>query len=611
MGRATGAAPGLRALFFLDYDDGRGGRFSNSPGLLPLVGHARRSGFDVPYVDDEATLLRMVEDPAVDVVALSSMERLLPRSVAVAARVRERRPDVVLILGGNSIETFAPELARGPFDIVVTGEGEHKFVPLLAALARARRRARPRARERPRLTVPARVRDVGAAAPGGALSPADVTALLAACFLRPIPGLPRSAAAIGVSGIFVRDSTAGRVRLMEEPSRADLDAAWAHGGGGAATPDLPLSSTPLGSELDEFCVYPWAEWDRRQWSTLEFYTQRGCRWGRCEFCSVADRDIRALSHDAIVAVLETAARRGVELVSFSDDLFVQDAAWNRRLLDRIVALDLGLKFRAQTMANRSVWPLLDLMRAAGFVELAFGVETFDPDRARFMVKSFDGARYVAGAVETVARTAEAGICPVLYMIMTDPRSTLVEIARELARVVDVLAEVYGRTGVVPKLSYTLTLLPVAGPALTSRFAYSVQSVPLAEGVLRLPYEFHFPAPVTRYLQRIAEATDAMPYRRENLAALPIYLDTVAEVARDTVDPRAPDILDAVARGRARYRELRERLDRDIEHTAHDFVATAHADAAGAGPLRFEFTRFGGYVDGVRRYLELLDAAGAA
>jgi radical SAM superfamily enzyme YgiQ (UPF0313 family) len=607
-------APSLRALFFLDYADGRGGRFSNSPGLLPLVGHARRAGFDVPYVDDEELLLRLTDDPAVDVVAISSMERLLARSVAVATRVRQRRPDVVLMLGGNSIDPFAPDLAAGPFDVVVTGEGEHKFVPLLAAIARARGRRVSSAGRRPGLVISARRRDVGPAAPGGALPPAAVAAILEAGFARAIPGRRRALAAIGLGGVYVRDSAAGRVFLMEDPSPGDLEAAWRLDGRAAPVPPLSLSSTPLGSELDGLCVYPWEEWERHHWSTLEFYTQRGCRWGRCEFCSVADRDIRALSHDTILAVLREASSRGVDLVSFSDDLFVQDAEWNRRLLDRIITSDLGLKFRAQTMANRSLWPLLPALREAGFVELAFGVETLVPERARFMVKSFNGARYVAGALETVARTAEAGICPVLYMIMADPRSTLVEIARELADIVEALADIYRRTEVVPKLSYTLTMLPVAGPAMTSRFSYAVETVQLTDRVLRLPFEFHYPAPVARYLQRIADGTHAMPYRRENLAALPIYLDAVGEIARDIGDPKVAEILSAVERGLGRYREFEAQLDRDIEHTAHEFLSAAGAGPAGTSSgsaLRFEFTRFGGYITGVQRYLELLDVAGAA
>jgi hypothetical protein len=90
MSSQAGAAPRLlRTLFFLDYDDGLGGRFTNSPGLLPLIGHARTAGFDVAFVDAEERLLAALDDGLVDVVAISSMERLLPRSIRTA---QWRRP---------------------------------------------------------------------------------------------------------------------------------------------------------------------------------------------------------------------------------------------------------------------------------------------------------------------------------------------------------------------------------------------------------------------------------------------------------------------------------------------------------------------------------------
>src|SRR5690348_10003655 len=95
----------LRMLFFLDYDNGQGGRFSNSPGLLPLIGHVRNAGFDVDYLDSEQDLFKALQTPNIDVVGISSMERMLPRSIVCARQVRQLRSDVVLVLGGNSIES--------------------------------------------------------------------------------------------------------------------------------------------------------------------------------------------------------------------------------------------------------------------------------------------------------------------------------------------------------------------------------------------------------------------------------------------------------------------------------------------------------------------------
>jgi radical SAM superfamily enzyme YgiQ (UPF0313 family) len=249
------------------------------------------------------------------------------------------------------------------------------------------------------------------------------------------------------------------------------------------------SAAPVAEELDGLCVMPWDVMEREAWKHFEFYTQRGCRWGRCKFCSVADRRIRALSPGKVVEVIEQALDRGIEVISFADDLFVQYPEWNWELLTRLRDRGLKARYRAQTMATRAVWPLLDLMREVGFFEVAYGIETVNPARVEMMTKSFNGPRYVEGSRETIRRTAAAGIDPVLYMIMVDPESTLLTIAQELEDVVRFVETVYGSTGVVPKLSYSLVMLPVACTSVTEKYEYSVAEVPLQTGRLRLPTEF--------------------------------------------------------------------------------------------------------------------------
>jgi len=182
----VGSERQLRVLFFQDYDDGQGGRFSNSPGLLPLIGHARQCGFDVEFVSERQELLELLEDPLVDVVAVSSMERMLPRSIPVASAVRARRPDVVLMLGGNSIETFAQDLCAALFDVVAIGEGEHVFPALLRAMARAKGRAL-KALPPPHFRLEAAVRKVADGDAGGALSPVMFHSVLRATFQRRDP----------------------------------------------------------------------------------------------------------------------------------------------------------------------------------------------------------------------------------------------------------------------------------------------------------------------------------------------------------------------------------------------------------------------------------------
>jgi radical SAM superfamily enzyme YgiQ (UPF0313 family) len=571
----------LDVLFFLDYDDGHGGRFSNSPGLLPLIGHARREGFDVRFVSSRDELLGSLT-AGVDVVAVSSMERLLPRSIPVAAEVRSRRPDVVLMLGGNSIEPFAADLASTLFDIVATGECEHVFPALLRALALSRRRDVP-ARPAPHIRIPGSARRSGSGDCGGALQEEALRAVLHATYQR-LDG--ERIVEMGVSGVWARNAANGEV--------------WVTEGAGSA---------PSAAELDPACVMPWDIVDERGWEVMEFYTQRGCRWGRCEFCSVADRNIRALTHAKIVEVLREAPAHGVSTVSFSDDLFVQDAAWTRALLEQIVALDLGLQFRAQTMANRSVWPLVGLMRDAGFIELSFGVETLSPDRARFMVKSFDGKRYVANACETIQRVAAAGILPVLYMILIDPRSTLVEAATELADAVVLLETVYDRTGVLPKLSFNPVMLPVMGPAMTERFPYRTRAVPCGSRTLKFPSEFELARPLGLMVQSMAARTDRFAYRRENLAIVNEYLEAALDAARETGDPHAGGIAELTAGSAERLAGLERRLQRDIRQTTDVLRGRREEPERIPGwptdDRRLSFLRFGGYIEGLELYRDLL------
>lgn len=575
----------LRVLFFLDYDDGHGGRFSNSPGLLPLIGYGRQQGFDVDFVSSREELFaRLAGD--VDVVAISSMERLLPRSIPVAVEVRRRRPDVLLMLGGNSIEPFAGDLASTLFDVVATGECEHVFPALLRAIAATRGCALPRRPVASEL-VAASARRAGIGDTGGVLTGEALRTILAATFQR--RDVHGRLTDVGVSGVWARDGATGDV--------------WVTDGTPAA---------PLAAELDPACVIPWDIVDERKWDVMEFYTQRGCRWGRCEFCSVADRNIRVLSHDRIIDVLREAPAHGISTVSFSDDLFVQDVAWCRALLERIVALDSGLQFRAQTMATRSVWPLLDLMREANFVELAFGVETLSPERARFMVKSYDGVRYVANACETIARVAGAGILPVLYMILIDPRSSLLEAATELDDAIALLETVYARTGVLPKLSFNPVMLPVMGPVMTSRFPYRCRTVPCGSRTLAFPFEFELERPLALMVRAMAARTDQLPYRRENLVILREYLEAAVEAAREAGDPHAGQIEELRNQGVERLAALERRLRDDICLTADMLLGRREVEPIPGWPddeRRFSFARFGGFIDGLVLYRDLLAKEG--
>lgn len=603
----SGAPRPLRMLFFLDYDDGLGGRFVNSPGLLPLIGSTREAGFEVDLRVTEAEFLAALESPEVDVVGISSMERLLPRSIAVARQVRRRRPDVVLMIGGNSIDPFAVELAAQMFDLVALGEGEHLLPAVLSALARARGLAPGRHGPEGGLFVGGEVRAAGrVVGEDGTLDEVAVENLFRATFTRVVPELGELR--IRVGNLYVRDARQGVVWVLEEPRPGHLEAALA--GTWAGSPPLPavdLCTGPLGEELDPLCIVPWDVLARERWTYFEFYAQRGCRWGQCTFCCVADRKIRANTPAKVVEVVLAAIDHGVEMFSFADDLFVQHPEWNREVLESLLRLQVEVRFRAQTLANRSVWPLLDLMRAVGFEELAFGLETLSPVRAEFMAKSRNGRKYVENAVETVCRTAAAGIYPVVYMIMVDPTSTLLSIAEELGEVVRFLDEVHAATGIVPKVSYSLIMLPVACTPMTAQFEHSFLTVPLTHGELRLPAEFKVSHEVAAYLSRIARQTENLPYRRENFASLSCYLTSIAEVADEFGERDRGAVRAHAEQGIARLGHLMDRLQSEVDDSVRAIFADLDGGRPGAAQERFDFRRLGGYIAGIERFQHLLQA----
>lgn len=591
----------LRMLFFLDYDDGFGNRFVNSPGLLPLVGSTRAAGFDVDFVSSEERLIRALSAPTVDVVGVSSMERLLPRSIAAAQRIRQERPDVILMLGGNAIDPFAIELTAHMFDLVVLGEGEHILPALLRAIALSRRLFPGHAPLGGSPLIDGEVRRVGDAAPGGALTALDVEHVRRASFRR---DMGDRRAEIRIGNVFVRDSGGGSVWRLDEPTAPPVISPSRL----AASGGVPLVSMPLGSELDDLCAMPWDLFEAEGWKHFEFYTQRGCRWGRCHFCSVADRNIRAVEPAKVVEIIAQAVEHGAEVISFADDLFVQHPDWNWELVRRIQELDIEVGFRAQTMPTRAVWPLLEALESIGFFELAYGIETLSPERAAFMAKSYNGERYIEGGKDTIRRTAAAGIFPVLYIIMVDPKSTLLRIAQELEDLVDFVTDVYDSTAIVPKLSYSLMMLPVACTSITSQFEYFTNRVPLGTSVLEMPSEFKVAPTLTRYLLHIDRATAHLPNRRDNLAALEPYIEGAARMAEESRDPDSAAIVGHAERAGARFRSLTARLDRDAEESAQAlFHLVSSGSAATSKDRRFDFRRFGGYMPGVERFYRRLNS----
>lgn len=115
--------------------------------------------------------------------------------------------------------------------------------------------------------------------------------------------------------------------------------------------------------------------------TVAVLTSRGCP-ARCTFCSspnIFGRRIRRRSVDSVVAEIQLLkSRYHIDGVFFVDDTFTIDAAWVTRFCERMIAENLNLDWSCQTRVNVVSHDLLVRMKAAGCVQLDFGIESGSP-----------------------------------------------------------------------------------------------------------------------------------------------------------------------------------------------------------------------------------------
>ena len=167
-------------------------------------------------------------------------------------------------------------------------------------------------------------------------------------------------------------------------------------------PDFPLPARDL-VDLDHYTI-PFVR--RRPATTMA--TTRGCN-GTCTFCPSQlwhERTVRARSVDRVLEELgELTGRYGMREVVFRDDTFT----WDRdRVLDicqGIVREGLDLTWRCFATVATVDPDLLQMMSAAGCVQICYGFESGDDDILRAT-----GKRTTVGQGRQAARwTHDAGI----------------------------------------------------------------------------------------------------------------------------------------------------------------------------------------------------------
>ncbi len=395
IGRGATAAP--RVLLIGPYDPNCGEFTFLAPplGVWRLQGFLAAHGIDAQVFDPNlrpqdihTDFSTMLCSGAWDVIGVSTTGMTLQFDLGLAHAARAQCPDALIVAGGMEA-TFNPQLlfSHGPFDMIVSGEGES---PLLAICARLREGA---GLEGIPGTVVVRRDGQLHAFHGNALNSAE---LKAAIFAIPYDRMPyeeywrRLETSYGVSAL--------PYKAQREASLAEIRSVRL----------ITLNYCPMGCT---FCS-----------STNFLHHAQG---------SIAT--IARLGAEDCIAMMEriVGAHPTVRTIIFQDDIFVFtndkrviplcDGIIEAKRLGRLPA---HLQFISTNRIDAMTPERLHAMRSAGFRVLGFGVENFSHDvLAEFNKKHIH--RHIEPVLEEALRL---GITPFLDLILTSPRARLTDLA---------------------------------------------------------------------------------------------------------------------------------------------------------------------------------------
>jgi hypothetical protein len=184
------------------------------------------------------------------------------------------------------------------------------------------------------------------------------------------------------------------------------DGTVADGGTALHRPDDLLHLRSCRTEIEEAFPARFAKFDIRASS--------GCPF-KCTFCHLRARTNRFRAIDDVVDEL-AALPRGADVKMMSADL-LRDGVWVRALCERIIERGVQVEWDTDVRFN---WltdlDLLKLMRRAGCVKLALGLESYHPRIIDAVKKGYRMEQIDKG----LASLREAGIIPLLNMMIGHP-----------------------------------------------------------------------------------------------------------------------------------------------------------------------------------------------
>ncbi len=233
----------------------------------------------------------------------------------------------------------------------------------------------------------------------------------------------------GVAGLaLLRD---GRLaRTAARPRVQDLDA-------------LP----PPARHLVDMARYERAWRSRHGDFSTSMTASRGCPYG-CNFCSrpIFGPLYRARS---VAAVVEELASLGAtyrpDRVWFTDDILAIDREWILSLCEAIRGADLGMGYHALCRADLMDDEVLSAMRAAGFRQVYYGVES----GSQCVLDAMDKRTTVEGLRRASAATRSAGIDQHWFIMLGYPGETQRDVEATIALLLEMAPDSFSTTVAYP------------------------------------------------------------------------------------------------------------------------------------------------------------------
>lgn len=177
---------------------------------------------------------------------------------------------------------------------------------------------------------------------------------------------------------------------------------------------------------DSFDVYEYVESGKRNvgYRGLPINTSMGCPF-TCKFCYVpGGRKMRYLSTDNVVDRMQRLKDRfDVDYIGFYDDILFVDKGWMQELGEKLLKARVKVVWNCSSRVDlfkEKDAPLLRLLRRAGLVRIAFGIESGSPAVLKNMGKTGVSPEKSRATLRLVR---EAGIRGTANMILGFPGET--------------------------------------------------------------------------------------------------------------------------------------------------------------------------------------------